>query len=81
VKDVVVRPPTLADAAGVASLIVARDRADFGEVDPMEFTGNELREWWAMEEPRLATDAWIALRDGGVHAEPARALAEMASGP
>ncbi len=66
VENVVVRPPTLDDAGGVAALILARDRADFGEDDPMEFTGDELREWWAMDEPRLATDAWIALRDGEI---------------
>ncbi|HEV2901710.1 MAG TPA: GNAT family N-acetyltransferase [Gaiellaceae bacterium] len=65
-EDVVVHRPTLDDAGGVASLIVARDRADFGEDDPMEFTGDELREWWAMEEPRLETDVWIALRDGEI---------------
>ena len=62
-EDVVVRRPTLDDAEGVAALVVARDRVDFGEDDPMEFTGDELREWWSMDERRLATDAWIALRD------------------
>jgi hypothetical protein len=24
--------------------------------------GDELRDWWAMDEPGLATDAWIAVR-------------------
>jgi mycothiol synthase len=62
VQSVVVRPPTLDDASGVALLIAARDRADFGEDDPIGFTGDELRDWWAMDEPGLATDAWIALR-------------------
>lgn len=42
-------------------LLAARDRADFGEDDPIGFTGDELR-GWAMDEPGLATDAWIALR-------------------
>lgn len=57
-----VRRPDLDDASGVAALLAARDRADFGEDDPIGFTGDELREWWAMDEPALATDAWIALR-------------------
>ena len=63
-ENVVVRRPTLDDAGGVATLLVARSRAHFGEADPMEFTAEELRAWWAMDESRLATDAWIALRDG-----------------
>ena len=61
-QSVVVRRPTLDDASGVAMLLAARDRADFGEDDPIGFTGDELRDWWAMDEPGLATDAWIALR-------------------
>ncbi len=60
-KNVVVRRPTLDDASGVAALLAARDRADFGEDDPIGLTGDWLREWWAMDEPALATDAWIAL--------------------
>jgi mycothiol synthase len=61
-ESVVVRRPTLDDASGVAMLLAARDRADFGEDDPIGFTGDELRDWWAMDEPGLATDAWIALQ-------------------
>jgi hypothetical protein len=61
-ESVVVRRPTLDDASGVAMLLAARDRADFGEDDPIGFTGDELRDWWAMDEPALATHAWIALR-------------------
>jgi mycothiol synthase len=61
-ESFVVRRPTLGDASGVALLLAARDRADFGEDDPIGFTGDELRDWWAMDEPGLATDAWIALR-------------------
>jgi mycothiol synthase len=61
-ESVVVRRPTLDDASGVAMLLAARDRADFGEDDPIGFTCDELRDWWAMDEPRLAMDAWIALR-------------------
>ncbi|HEX2496682.1 MAG TPA: hypothetical protein VHK46_07585, partial [Gaiellaceae bacterium] len=60
-ENVVMRRPTLDDAGGVAALLAARDRADFGEGDPIGFTGDWLREWWAMDEPALATDAWIAL--------------------
>jgi GNAT superfamily N-acetyltransferase len=61
-ESVVVRRPTLDDASGVAMLLAARDRAEFDEDDPIGFTGDELRDWWAMDEPALATDAWIALR-------------------
>ena len=61
-ESIVVRRPTLDDASSVAILLAARDRADFGEDDPIGFTGDELRDWWAMDEPGLATDAWIALR-------------------
>jgi mycothiol synthase len=61
-ESFVVRRPTLGDASGVALLLAARDRSDFGEDDPIGFTGEELRDWWAMDEPGLATDAWIALR-------------------
>ena len=55
------RRPTLDDAGGVAALLAARDRADFGEDDAIGLTGDWLREWWAMDEPALATDAWIVL--------------------
>ena len=55
------RAPTLEDAHGVAALIAERDRADFAEVDSISFTGDELREWWGLDEARLETDAWIAL--------------------
>jgi mycothiol synthase len=61
VEKVVIRRPTLDDAGGVAALLAARDRADFGEDDPFGLTGDWLRGWWAMDEPALATDAWIAL--------------------
>jgi len=59
--ELTVRAPTLDDAPAVAALIAARDRADFGEVDGMTFTGDELRKWWALDEEELATHAWIAL--------------------
>ena len=65
-ENVVVRRPTLDDASGVAALIAARDRADFGEDDPIGFTGDELRDWWARDEPALGTDRWIALRRGEI---------------
>ena len=60
-NKVIVRPPTLADAHSVAALIAERDRVDFGEVAPIAFTGDELREWWRLDEALLETDAWIAL--------------------
>jgi mycothiol synthase len=59
--NVIVRAPTLDDAHGVAALIAERDRADFAEVDSISFTGDELREWWRLDEALLETDAWIAL--------------------
>lgn len=62
-NEVIVRPPTLDDAASVAELIADRDRADFAETDGIAFSGNELREWWRLDEASLATDAWIAVRD------------------
>ena len=65
-ENVVVRRPTLDDASGVAALIAARDRTDFGEDDPIGFTGDELRDWWARDEPALGTDRWIALRQGDI---------------
>jgi mycothiol synthase len=65
-NDVIVRPPTLDDAHSVAALIAKRDRADFAEVDSIAFTGDELREWWRLDEAGLETDAWIALHDGEV---------------
>jgi mycothiol synthase len=66
VNDVIVRPPSLDDAHGVAALIAERDRVDFAEVDPIAFTGDELREWWRLDEALLETDAWIALAGGDV---------------
>ena len=60
------RAPTLDDAHSVAALIAKRDRADFGEVDSISFTGDELREWWRLDGAALETDAWIALRGGEV---------------
>jgi mycothiol synthase len=65
----------LDDADGVAALLSARDRFDFGETDPIAFTGEELREWWRVDEARLDHDAWIAVRDGTVLAY-ARARSE-----
>jgi mycothiol synthase len=65
-NNVIVRAPTLDDAHGVAALIAERDRADFAEVDSISFTGDELREWWRLDEELLETDAWIALADGDV---------------
>jgi mycothiol synthase len=60
-SNFIVRPPTLDDAHGVAALIGERDRTDFAEVDSISFTGDELREWWRLDEELLETDAWIAL--------------------
>jgi len=65
-NEVIVRAPTLDDAHSVAALIAERDRADFAEVDSISFTGDELREWWRLDEARLETDAWIALSNGEV---------------
>jgi GNAT superfamily N-acetyltransferase len=81
-NDVIVRAPTLDDAHSVAALIAARDRADFTEADSISFTGDELNEWWRLDEKELATDAWIALIDGEVvaytRAECERDLANLA---
>jgi len=63
VEDALVRPPTLEDADGVAALLVERDRVDFGEVDGLSLSGDVLRNWWAMDEGRLATDAWVVNRE------------------
>jgi mycothiol synthase len=80
--EITVRAPTLDDAHSVAALIAERDRADFGAVDGIAFTGDELREWWGLDEASLETDAWIALREGEVIAytrvEPERDLANVA---
>jgi mycothiol synthase len=65
-NNVIVRAPTLDDAHNVAALIAERDRADFAEVDSISFTGDELREWWRLDEELLETDAWITLADGDV---------------
>jgi hypothetical protein len=61
VNDVIVRPPSLDNAHGVAALIAERDCVDFGEVEPIAFTGDELPEWWRLDVALLETDAWIAL--------------------
>jgi mycothiol synthase len=66
VNEIIVRSPTLDDAHPVAALIAARDRADFAEADGIAFTGDELREWWRLDEARLETDAWIVLLHGEV---------------
>ena len=60
------RAPTLDDAHDVAALIAERDRADFDEVDAIAFSGDELRQWWRLDQAALATDAWIAVLDGNV---------------
>jgi GNAT superfamily N-acetyltransferase len=65
-NNVIVRAPTLDDAHRVSELIAERDRADFAEVDSISFTGDELREWWRLDEALLETDAWIALAGGDV---------------
>ena len=65
-NNVIVRAPTLDDAHSVAALIAERDRVDFAEVDSISFTGDELREWWRLDEALLETDAWIALAGGNV---------------
>ena len=81
-SEVTVRAPTLDDAHSVAALIEERDRADFAQADSIAFTGDELREWWRLDEGQLATDAWIALRNGEVvaymHAHRERDLADLA---
>jgi mycothiol synthase len=74
-NNVIVRAPTLDDAHRVAELIAERDRADFAEVDSISFTGDELREWWRLDEALLETDAWIVL-DGGDVVAYARARDE-----
>jgi mycothiol synthase len=82
VGEITVRAPTLDDAPRVAALIEERDRADFGAVDGIAFTGDELREWWGRDEASLETDAWIALRGDEVIAyarvERERDLANVA---
>jgi mycothiol synthase len=81
-NEVIVRAPTLDDAHSVAGLIEERDRADFAEVGGISFTGDELREWWRLDEAQLETDAWIALRNGDliayVRARRERDLADLA---
>jgi mycothiol synthase len=52
----------------VAALLDVRNRFDFGERDPIGFTGKQLREWWALDEAELETDAWVAVGDGRVFA-------------
>lgn len=65
-QELTVRAPTLDDAPAVAALIAARDLHDLGETEGIGFSGDELRGWWALDEPALATDAWIALAGGEV---------------
>ena len=59
---VVFRRPTLEDSDTTAALISARDAFDFSEEQAL--TGAEVRSWWRPDAERLATDAWIAVRDG-----------------
>ena len=47
----------LADAAGVAALLAARDAADFGD----EHDPDDVSAWWSEEPERLATDTWVVL--------------------
>ena len=68
-----VRPATPADAAEVAQLFAARERADFGESSRTE---EEIRGWWAEEPDALRWLAWLdgrcagyaRLLDGGAEA-------------
>jgi mycothiol synthase len=55
------RALSLDDAEAVVGLIAARNRADFGETDYFDFAAEDLRELWCLDEPRLATDAWVAV--------------------
>jgi mycothiol synthase len=55
------RAPTLADAAAVLDLIVARDIADLGRPD---YTLEDVQADWAAPDIVLARDAWIAEEDG-----------------
>ena len=55
------RAPTLADAAAVLDLIVARDIADLGRPD---YTLEDVQADWAAPDIQLARDAWIAEEDG-----------------
>jgi mycothiol synthase len=55
------RAPTLADAAAVLELIVARDIADLGRPD---YTLEDVQADWAAPDIQLARDAWIAEEDG-----------------
>ncbi|HYM63427.1 MAG TPA: GNAT family N-acetyltransferase [Gaiellaceae bacterium] len=59
-----IRRPTLADAAGVAELLTARDAIDFGET--RETTGDEVASWWRPELKRLAQETWVAFEEGRV---------------
>jgi mycothiol synthase len=82
VKGVVIRAPTLDDAPAVAALIHARDRADLAQERTIDFTGEELRAWWARRPERLVTDAWVAVVDehivGYSHAQREGHLANVA---
>jgi mycothiol synthase len=57
-----IRHPTLADAAGVAELLTARDALDFGEA--RETTAEEVASWWRPELARLAEEMWVAVEQG-----------------
>jgi len=48
----------------VADLIAARDLADFEERTPIGFSGDELREWWAIRPALLEKNALVAVRGG-----------------
>jgi mycothiol synthase len=75
------RPLTLDDAEAVTSLIAARNRADFGETEFFDFSADELRGWWSLDEKTLGS-AWVAERDaevvGYARAREERDLAELA---
>ena len=65
VENVVVRRPTLDDASGVAALLAARDRADCQQQGP---SGSRATSCTMVGDGRaaLATERWIALRDGEI---------------
>jgi mycothiol synthase len=48
------------------SLIAARNRADFGETEHFDFSADELREWWRLDEEKLESDGWAAVSAGEV---------------
>jgi mycothiol synthase len=55
------RPLTLDDAEAVAALIAARNRVDFGETEHFDFSADELRDWWRLDEEKLGTDGLVAV--------------------